>query len=166
MKEPDCVWGGIKMVNKIVRFTASLVSITAIIELALSQFSIKISRLSAVETTGISLFAFIIFSLVTLFAVSRMKDNLRARFFAIVMIFITALAATWYLRLLFSDAIFFRNLFYVLNRQTQSYELIPLGGRISASIPLALVILGAAVYYLCGLAVLIVSLAAIGKKKH
>ena len=154
------------MENKLLRFTALLASITAITELVLSQLSIKITRLSAVETTGISLFAFIIFSLVTLFAVSRMKDSLPARLFAIVMNFITALAATWYLQLLFSDEIFFRNLYYVLNRQTQVYELLSVGARIYASIPLGLIIVGAAVYYLCGIAILIASIAMIGKKKN
>ena len=154
------------MENKILRFTALTASVIAIVELALSQLSIKITRLSTVETTGISFFAFIIFGLVTLFAVSRMKDSPWARIFAIMMNFITASAAVWYLRLLFSDEIFFRNLYYTLNRQTQTYDPLSLGGRISASIPLALIVAGAAVYVLCGLTILAVSMAALVRKKQ
>ena len=154
------------MSNKILRFTAILSSVVTIMQLALSQLSIRITRLSVLEAAGISLFTFIIFSLVTLFAVTRMKDSLPARLFAVVMNFVTAFAATWYLRLLFSDEIFFRNLYYVLNRQTQVYELLSVGARIYASIPLGLIIVGAAVYYLCGIAILIASIAMIGKKKN
>ncbi|MDR0455321.1 MAG: hypothetical protein LBH20_01390 [Treponema sp.] len=154
------------MRNKILQVIAWIASLMAIVELALSQLTIKMTRLSAVETTGIFLFAFIIFSLVTLFAVTRMKDNPWAKIFAILMNLMTAFAATWYLRLLFSDEIFFRNLYYALNRQTQAYELLPLGGRIFASIPLAIIMLGVAVYYLCGLAILITGVAADRKKSN
>jgi len=152
------------MREKLLKLSAIAVPVTAITELALSQLSIKITRLSAAEHTGISFFAFIIFGLVTLFAVSRIKDSLRARFFAIIMNIVTSLSALWYLRLLFSDDIFFRNLYYSLNRQTQVYELLSPGARISASIPLALIILGTAVYLLCALAILTASLAAFRKK--
>jgi hypothetical protein len=146
------------MKEKLLRFTVFAVSIMAVIQLALSQFAIKMTRLSSVELTGISLFAFVIFSLITVFAVTRMKNSAGERLFAIVMNFITAFAALWYLRLLFSDEIFFRNLYYNLNRQSQIYEMLPLGGRIIASIPLVITILGAAVYCVCGLIILIVSL--------
>jgi hypothetical protein len=152
------------MQNKALQFIAWLASLTAIVELALSQLTIRMTRLSAIETTGIFFFAFIISGLVTLFAVTRMKDNTPALIFAILMNLITALAATWYLRLLFSDEIFFRNLYYVLNRQTQKYELLSMSGRISASVPLALVMLGAAVYYICGLVILTAGITA-GRKK-
>jgi hypothetical protein len=66
---------------------------------------------------------------------------------------------------LFHDEIFFRNLYYVLNRQTRVYELLPLPGRIRASAPLAGIILGTAVYYLSGL-IILVETAMAGKKKH
>jgi hypothetical protein len=153
------------MQNKALRFIAWTVSLTAIVELALSQLTIRMTRLSAVETTGIFFFAFIISGLVTLFAVTRMKDSPMAMIFAIFMNLITAFAAAWYLRLLFSDEIFFRNLYYILNRQTQRYELLSPGGRISASVPLALVILGSAVYFICGLVILIAGVSAIRKSK-
>jgi len=153
------------MDNKALRIIAWVASLTAIAELALSQFTIKMTRLSAVETTGIFLFAFIISALVTLFAVTRMKDGAPALIFAILMNLITALAATWYLRLLFSDEIFFRNLYYVLNRQTQSYDMLPFGARISASVPLALIMIGAAVYYICGLVILIAGIKAVRKSQ-
>jgi hypothetical protein len=146
------------MREKLLRITVMGVAGMAIIELVLSQFAIKMTRLSSAELTGISLFAFVILGLVTLFAVTRMKDSAGGKIFAILMNFITAAAAVWYLRLLFSDEIFFRNLYYTMNRQTQAYEMISMSRRIAASIPLAITILGAAVYCLCGLVVLIVSL--------
>jgi hypothetical protein len=146
------------MREKFLNFTIIAVSIMAVIELVLSQFAIKMTRLSAEELTGISLFAFVISSLVTVFAVTRMKNSVPERIFAIIMNFITSLSALWYLRLLFSDKIFLRNLYYTLNRQTEAYEILPLGGRITASIPLAITILGIAVYSLCGLIILVVSL--------
>jgi hypothetical protein len=146
------------MREKLLRFTVIAVSVMAIIELALSQLAIKMTRLSSAELTGISLFAFVIFSLITVFAVTRMKNSVRERIFAVMMNFFTALSALWYLRLLFSDEIFLRNLYYNLNRQTQVYELLPLSGRIIASIPLVITILGTAVYCLCGFIILIVSL--------
>ena len=149
--------------DRILHLTVLMASIMAIVQLALSQFAIRLTRLSAVETTGISLFAFIIFSLITLFAVTRMKESTWGKIFAIIMNFVTAFAATWYLRLLLGDKIFFRNLYYVMDRGTQTYELASLKTRIFASIPLALIFLGTAVYYFCGLAILIASIAA-GRK--
>jgi hypothetical protein len=141
------------MKEKLLRFTVIAVSVMAVIQLALSQLTIKMTRLSSAELTGISLFAFVIFSLITVFAVTRMKNSVGERLFAIVMNFITAFAAVWYLRLLFSDEIFFRNLYYT-NRQTQVYEMLSLSGRIIASIPLAITILGAVVYCVCGFIIL------------
>jgi len=146
--------------NNILRSISIIVSVTALVELAFSQLSIKMTRLSAMETTGIALFAFIIFGLVTLFAVSRMKDGLWRKIFAVLMNFVTGAAALWYLRLLFADEMFFRNLYYVLDRRTQVYELLPLGGRIAVSVPLVLVVLGAAVFFLSGLGILLLSPAA------
>jgi hypothetical protein len=146
--------------NKLLRVVTIIVSTAALIELALTQFAIKMTRLSAAETTGIALFAFIIFGMVTLFAVSRMKDSFGGKVFAVIMNFVTGIAAVWYLRQLFADEIFFRNLYYVMNRRTQTYEILTLGGRIAASIPLVVVILGAAVYFLSGLAILLLSPAA------
>jgi hypothetical protein len=146
------------MREKFLRFTVIAVSVMAVIELVLSQFAIRMTRLSSAELTGISLFAFIIFSLITVFAVTRMKNSVLERIFAVVMNFVTALAAVWYLRLLFSDEIFFRNLYYNLNRQTQVYEMLSVSGRITASIPLVITGLGIVVYSLCGLIILIVSL--------
>ncbi|GHV36988.1 hypothetical protein AGMMS49546_03510 [Spirochaetia bacterium] len=127
----------------------------AVLELGVSQVYIKMTRLSAIETTGISLFAFIIFGLVTLFAVTRMKDSAGGKVFAVLMNLVTALAATWYLRMILRDEIFFRNLYYVMNRQTRAYDLLPLAKRITASIPLAGIMLGTAVYYLSAAAILI-----------
>jgi hypothetical protein len=139
--------------NKIIRITAFAVSGTAIIELALSRSYIKITRLSAVEITGIALFAFIISGLITLFAVTRMGDTLRGKFFAVIMNGITALSAAWYLSLLAGDEIFFRNIYYSMNRRTGIYELLPLPDRIGASVPLAGIIAGAVVYCLSGLVI-------------
>ena len=144
--------------NRILNKIAWTASVTAIAELALSQLSIKMTRLSSVETTGISLFAFIIFSLVTLFAVTRMKENAGGKIFAAAMNFATSLAAAWYLLLIFSDRIFFRSLYYTLNRQTQNYELLPAGERIFASVPLALIIAGALIYLACGITILAAAL--------
>jgi len=143
--------------QKILRSISMIVSVTALVELAFSQLSIKMTRLSAVETTGIALFTFIIFGLVTLFAVSRMKDGLWRKVFAILMNFVTGAAALWYLRLLINDEMFFRNLYYVLDRRTQVYEMLPLGGRIAASVPLVIIALGAAVFFLSGLGILLLS---------
>jgi len=151
--------------DKILAVVRITVFVTAITELALSQLSIRISRLSAAELTGISYFAFIIFGLVTLFSVSRIKDSFGARLFAVIMNFVTSLSGVWYLGLLFSDEMFFRNLYYSMNRQTQALELLPLGARITASVPLGLVILGAAVYCLCALVILTASFASLRKNK-
>jgi hypothetical protein len=150
-------------IYKIIRIT---VFITAIIQLALSQLSIRIARLSAAELTGISYFAFIILGLVTLFSVSRMGESAGIKLFAILMNFVTSLSAVWYLRLLFSDEMFFRNLYYNLNRQTQVFELIPLGSRIASSVPLAMVILGALIYCLCAIAILTASFVSLRKKSN
>ncbi|GHV92646.1 hypothetical protein AGMMS50268_31490 [Spirochaetia bacterium] len=144
----------IKALQTIAWITAGV----SVFELAISQFFIKMTRLSAIETTGISLFAFIIFGLVTLFAVTRMKDSAGGKIFAVLMNLVTALAATWYLHLILRDEIFFRNLYYVMNRQTRTYDLLPLAKRITASIPLAGIMLGTAVYYLSAAAILILML--------
>jgi uncharacterized membrane protein YGL010W len=149
--------GEYSFTEKILKIAVISVSVTAIVELALSQFSIKITRLSAVEITGISLFAFIILGLVTTFTVTRMKENAGGKIFAIIMNFITAAAAVWYLRLLLTDDVLIKNLYYVLDRRTQVYELLPLKERITVSIPLAVIILGAVVYFLGGLTILITS---------
>ncbi|MCL2804627.1 MAG: hypothetical protein FWD26_01640 [Treponema sp.] len=127
----------------------------AITQLALSQFAIRMTRLSAEELTGISYFAFIIFGLVTVFSVSGIKESFGSKIFAVIMNFVTSFSAVLYLIMLFGDEIFFRNIYYTLNRQTQVYELLPLSARIITSIPLALVILGAAVYCFCAFAVLV-----------
>jgi hypothetical protein len=145
--------GGKFTYNKIIRIITFVVSGTAIVELALSRFFIKMTRLSAVEMTGIALFAFIIFGLVTLFAVTRMGNTFRGKSFAVLMNIITALSATWYLNLLLGDGIFFRNIYYSMNRQTGIYELISLPDRISASVPLAGIIAAAAIYCLSGLVI-------------
>jgi hypothetical protein len=154
------------IMNRILGVIAVIASIMAVVELALAHFSIRMTRLSAEEITGIFLFAFIISGLVTVFAVTRMKDSIGGKLFAVVMNFITSAAAAKYLSLLFSDEIFFKNLYYSLNRQTQMYELLSLKGRIVASIPLAAVIAGAAVFLLCGFAVLIITFAAIVTGRH
>jgi len=152
--------------DQMLRLINIIVFVTAIAELALSQLSIRIIRLSAEELTGISYFAFIILGLITLFAVSRMKESLVSGFFAAFMCFASLFAAFMFFKLLFADDIFFRNLYYSLNRQTQNYELLPLGGRISSSIPMIVVALGALVYSVSGIVILIVSLTSIGKKTN
>ena len=141
------------------------VFITAISGLGISQFAIRLTRLSAAELTGISYFAFIIFGLVSLFAVSGIKESLSARIFAVIMNLVTSLCAVWYMRLLFSDEIFFRNLFYSLNTQTQTFELLPLGTRIFSSIPLVFIILAAVVYCLCAFIIIILTFSSKGKKQ-
>jgi len=141
------------------------VFITAISGLGISQFAIRLTRLSAAELTGISYFAFIIFGLVSLFAVSGIKESFGARIFAVIMNLVTSLCAVWYMRLLFSDEIFFRNLFYSLNTQTQTFELLPLGTRIFSSIPLVFIILAAVVYCLCALVIIILTFSSKGKKQ-
>ncbi|MCL2175658.1 MAG: hypothetical protein FWB73_06410 [Treponema sp.] len=146
----------------IIRITVFAAAIT---ELALSQFSIRITRLSAEELTGISYFAFIIFGLVTLFSVSKIRESAGARFFAIIMNSVTAISGFWCLRLLFSDGIFIRNLFYYMNRLTESFELLPLGTRIASAVPLAVIILGTAAYLLCAIGILIAGIVFTEKKK-
>jgi hypothetical protein len=141
--------------DKILRSVSFITAGVAIIELALSQFFIKMTRLSAVEMTGLSLFAFVIFGLVTLFAVTRMKESKGGKLFAVIMNILTALMATWYLNFLFHDEIFFKNLYYALNRRTNVYELLPLARRIGSSLPLVGIIIGTVVYYLSGVAILI-----------
>jgi hypothetical protein len=141
--------------ERLLRIDARVISGLAIVELAVSQFHIRMTRLSAEEMTGISLFAFIIFSMVSLFAVTRMGDSPGGKFFAAAVNGITAFAAIWYLRLLFHDEIFFKNLYFVLNRQTREYDPLPLAARISASVPLALIIAGTAIYCLSALLILL-----------
>jgi hypothetical protein len=136
--------------DRILHSIVFIVSGTAIIELALSQFYIRMTRLSAVEITGIGLFVFIIFGLIALFAVTRIGNTLPGKFFAAIMNIITAASASWYLNLLLHDKIFFRNIYYAMNRQTGAYELLPLPDRITASIPLACIIAGTAVYFFSG----------------
>jgi hypothetical protein len=145
--------------TKIIKIITICVIVTSVLELALSQFIIKITRLSTEETTGISIFAFIILSLITVFAVTRMKKSIPGTLFAIIISFITAVTATWYLKLLLSDEIFFRNLYYIHDRRTQTYELLPLTERITASIPIAAVFLGAVVFYLSAFAIAITNFA-------
>ena len=144
--------------DRILKAVTICVIATAVLELTLSQFTIRITRLSAEETTGISVFAFIILSLITVFAVTRMKNSISGTIFAVIMSFITAIAATWYLRLLLSDEIFIKNLFYIQDRRTQTFELLPISQRITASIPLAVVIIGAAVFYLSGFTIAFINL--------
>jgi len=151
--------------DKVFSVISAIVFVTAITELALSQLSIRVMRLSSEELTGIAYFAFIIAGLVSLFVTARMKDSIFGRLFAIIINLVTAAAGLWSLKLLISDEIFFRNLYYTLNRQTQAFELLPAGGLITASIPLALIILGSAVYCVCSILVLIISFASLGKRK-
>jgi len=151
--------------DKILRVVSVIVFVTAITELALSQLSIRIMRLSSAELTGIAYFAFIISGLVSLFVTARIKESSFGRLFAIIINLVTAAAGLWSLRLLASDEIFFRNLYYNLNRQTQVFELLPASGLITASIPLALIVAGTAVYTLCALVIFIVSFASLGKRK-
>ncbi|MDR3335045.1 MAG: hypothetical protein LBT13_09210 [Treponema sp.] len=142
--------------DKILR-AAAVVSVTvAVLELACAQLHIRLTRLSAVETTGISLFGFIIFGLVTLFAVMRMMESIGGKIFAVLMNIIAALFATWYLNLLFHDNLFFQNLYYSQNLLSGGYDLLPLARRISATIPLGLIIVGAACYYLSALTIVVV----------
>jgi hypothetical protein len=135
---------------------AQILSITAaLLELALSQFHIRLTRLSSAETTGISLFGFIIFGLITLFAVTRMGERARGKLFAVFTNAAAAAFATGCLYLLFTDKIFMGNLYRSQNPKTGVPELLPLAGRISASVPLALIIAGTACYYLSALMILI-----------
>jgi uncharacterized integral membrane protein len=151
--------------ERILRIAAWTVSIAAIIQLALSQFTIRISRLSSAEQTGISLFAFIIFGLIAVFAVSRMKDSSSARFFSALVNFIAAFSAVWYLRMLFADEIFLRSISYTLDRHTQLLVPMTASQRINASFPLAVVILGAVVHGLAGLTILTTGLVLALKNK-
>jgi len=152
--------------DKIFSVISTVVFITAITELALSQLSIKIMRLSSEELTGIAFFAFIIAGLVSLFVTARMRSSIFGRLFAVLINLVTAAAGLWSLQLLISDDIFFRNLYYNLNRQTQVFELLPTSGLITASIPLALIILGSAVYCICSIIILIISFTSLGKKTN
>jgi hypothetical protein len=136
--------------DKILKAAMWVSVVVSIVELALAQFHIRMTRLSAVETTGVTLFAFIIFGLVTLFAVTRMKESVAGKLFAILMNIVSAVSATWYLSLLFRDTLFFQNLYYAQNGAV----LLPLSTRIAASMPLALIIAGTAGYYLSSLAIL------------
>jgi hypothetical protein len=141
--------------ERLLKIDARIISALAVAELALSQLHIRMTRLSTMEAGGISLFAFIIFGLISVFAVNRMEDSRGGKLFAALTNGIAALAATWYLRLLFQDEVFFRNLYYVLNRQTREYDMLPLSARIAATIPLVFVIAGTALYYLSGLVILL-----------
>jgi len=152
--------------DKNFRIVSRIVFITAITELALSQLAIRIMRMSSEELTGIAYFAFIIAGLVSLFVTSRMKESFFGKVFAIIINLVTALAGLWSLQLLISDEIFFRNLYYNLNRQTQEFELLPAGGLIMSSIPIALIILGSVVYCVCSIFILISSLASLRKKTN
>ena len=152
--------------DKIFKVLSGIIFITAITELALSQLAIRIMRLSSEELTGIAYFTFIIAGLVSLFVTSRMKESFFGKIFAIIINFITASAGLWSLWLLKSDDIFFRNLYYNLNRQTQTFEILPVSGLIISSIPLALIILGSAVYFISAAVILIASLASSGKKSN
>jgi len=151
--------------DKIFNVIRITVFVTAISQLAVSQFAIRVTRLSAQELTGISFFAFIIFGLVTLFSVSKIGENILTRLFAIIMNVITSLSAIWYIRLLFEDEMFFKNLYYTQNRQTEIFELLPLGTRIISSLPVAIIILGIAVYCLCAFVIFIFTIISFGKKK-
>ena len=152
--------------EKILSVISKIIFTTSIVELALSQLSIRIMRLSSEEFTGIAYFAFIIFGLVSLFVTSRIKESAFGMFFAIIINFITAIAGLWALQFLISDEIFFRNLYYTLNRQTQVFEILPTSGLITASIPLGLIILGSAIYCLCATVILIVSISFLGKRSN
>jgi hypothetical protein len=151
--------------DKILKVVSVTVFVTAITQLALSQLSIRIMRLSAEELTGIAYFAFIISGLVTLFVTSRMKEVFFGRVFACIMNLVTMCAGLWSLQMLFFDEMFFRNLYYSLNRQTQTFELLSLSSRISSSIPLALISLGIIIYFLCAFVILIITLTSIRKNK-
>jgi hypothetical protein len=157
--------------DRILHVIVVIVSGTAVIELALSQFFIKMTRLSAVEITGMAIFVFIIFGLITLFAVTRIENTLQGKFFAAIMNIITAASAVWYLNLLLHDGIFFRNIYYLMNRQTGVYELLPLSKRITASMPLVCIIAGTAVYLFSGAVILLTMVGSknntkAGRKKH
>ena len=147
--------------KKILKITAWTVSAMAIIQLGLSQFTIRMSRLSIEEKTGIALFAFIIFGMITVFAVSRMKEGHLAKLFAVAMNFATSALAVWYLGMLLSDQIFLQGLLYTLDRQTQIYDPLSTGQRILASLPLVVVALGALINCIAGLAILVAGLMSI-----
>ena len=156
----------IEIKEKILNVIRITVFATAIAQLAVSQFLIKVTRLASDELTGIFYFAFIITGLVTVFSVSRIKDSIGARFFAVIMNCITAVCAARYVKMLFADELFFRNLYYFTDRDTSELELLPLADRIFSSVPLAFVILGAAIYCLSAVVILALTLAPIGKKKN
>ncbi|MCL2231542.1 MAG: hypothetical protein FWB99_00520 [Treponema sp.] len=139
------------------------VSITAITELGLSQFTIRLSRLSTAEQTGISLFAFLIFGLVTVFAVLRMKDGVFSKLFAVLMNFASALTAVWYIHLLLTDQIFLQGLFYVMDPRTRLMEPLTSLGRFIATLPIIAVALGALVYVASGLTILALTFATLGR---
>jgi len=152
--------------DKIFSVVSIIVFITAITELALSQLAIRIMRLSSEELTGIAYFTFIIAGLVSLFVTSRMKESFFGKIFAVVINFITSFAGLWSLRLLIVDEIFFRNLYYNLNRQTRVFELLPVSGLIMSSIPLLLIILGSAVFCVCAVIILITTFVPLRKKAN
>jgi len=144
--------------ERIMRGTVWTVSIAAIVQLALSQFTIRISRLSTAEQTGILLFAFMLLGLIAIFAVSRMKDSIGAKLFAVLVNFIAAFTAVRFLGLLFADEIFMRGLLYSVDPVTQVAEPLSSGRKAVASLPIVWVALGAIVYGISGLTIMIVGI--------
>jgi hypothetical protein len=143
-----------------------VVAATAVGNLGLAQFHVRMARVSTVETTGISLFAFMIFGLVTLFAVTRMRESLQGKLFAALINIVTGICATWYLQLLFEDELFFRNLHYAMNRQTREWEALPASEMLFATMPLVCIIIGAVIYYAAATAIIFAALSSIkGKSK-
>lgn len=132
-----------------------VVSIMAVLELLFAQFHIKMTKLSSVEATGISLFSFIMFGLVSLFAVTRMQSGLRSRIFAVLITVLTGLCGTWYLNLVINDPMFFQNVFYVLNKRTGAYELLPFSQRLGPGVSFVSIIAGTAIYFAGALSILI-----------
>ena len=151
------------LAGKILQVTAWIVSIAAIAQLALSQFTIRMSRLSTAEQTGIALFAFMLLGLLAVFAVSRMKDGFLAKLFAVAVNFITVLAAAWFLGMLFADEIFMRGILYATDPVTQLAEPLSTSGRVVAFLPIGVVILGAAVHSLAGLTIMVAGFAMLFK---
>ena len=146
--------------EKILKITVWVVAITAITMLGTSQFTIRISRLSTAEQTGISLFAFMIFGLVTVFAVSRI-NGLFSRVFAVIMNGASAFCAVWYLRMLFTDPVFLQGLYFVMDPRTRILQPLSTSARIIATLPLVAIAVGALVYLLAALTIAAVSFAAL-----
>ncbi|MDR1788274.1 MAG: hypothetical protein LBR16_07485 [Treponema sp.] len=141
--------------KKLQKAVTILCAALAVLELLVSYKTIAMTLLSTVELTGIALFAFMITGLVTLFAVTRMGGvSFGRRLFACIAALLSAVSGLWYLLLLRSDAKFFQNIYFSLNRATGVYEPLALGQRAAASVPLAFVALGAALYGLSALVIL------------